>query len=57
MTLTDIASFLLQLLIIYIPQLQTIFRTTSIGANDWILIFAVSLTIIMAQKIMDKVIK
>ena len=52
-----IVSFLLQLLIIYIPQLQTIFRTTSIGANDWILIFAVSLTIIMAQKIMDKVIK
>ena len=52
-----IVSFLLQLLIIYIPQLQTIFRTTSIGASDWILIFAVSLTIIIAQKIMDKVIK
>ena len=50
-------SFMLQLLIIYIPQLQTIFRTTSIGVNDWILIFVVALTIIIAQKIMDKVIK
>ena len=50
-------SFLLQLLIIYIPQLQVIFRTTSIGMADWILIFAVSLTIIIAQKIMDRVIK
>ena len=52
-----ILSFLLQLLIIYIPQLQTIFRTTSIGINDWILIFIVGSTIIIAQKIMDKVIK
>ncbi len=52
-----ILSFLLQLLIIYIPQLQTIFRTTSIGINDWILIFIVASTIIIAQKIMDKVIR
>ena len=52
-----ILSFLLQLLIIYIPQLQVIFRTAAIGISDWILIIAVSLTIIVAQKIMDKVIK
>ena len=52
-----ILSFLLQLLIIYIPQLQVIFRTAPIGISDWILIIAVSLTIIVAQKIMDKVIK
>ena len=49
-------SFLLQLLIIYVPQLQVIFRTSPIGITDWIVIFAVSLTILIAQKIMDKVI-
>lgn len=52
-----IMSFLLQLLILYIPQLQTIFRTASIGITDWIVILAVSSTIIIAQKIMDMVIK
>ena len=52
-----IISFLLQLLILYIPQLQIIFRTTSIGLTDWIVIIIVSSTILIAQKIMDKVIK
>ena len=52
-----IISFLLQLLIIYIPQLQIIFRTTSIGLTDWILIILISFTIIIAEKIMKKVIK
>ena len=31
-------SFILQVLIIYIPQLQMIFRTTAIGIADWIII-------------------
>ena len=52
-----IISFLLQLLILYIPQLQVIFRTTSIGIMDWIVIFIVASTIIIAQKIMNKVMK
>ena len=52
-----IISFLLQLLILYIPQLQIIFRTTSIGITDWIIILVVASTILIAQKIMDKVIK
>ena len=52
-----IVSFMLQLLIIYIPQLQIIFRTTSIGPIDWIVIAAVASTILIAQKIMDKVMK
>ena len=52
-----IISFLLQLLILYIPQLQIIFRTTAIGLTDWIVIIIVSSTILIAQKIMDKVIK
>ena len=50
-------SFLLQLLIIYIPQLQVIFRTSSIGLTDWIVIVIVASTILLAQKIMDKVMK
>jgi Ca2+-transporting ATPase len=50
-------SFLLQLLILYIPQLQIIFRTTAIGLTDWIIIIIVSSTILIAQKIMDRVIE
>ena len=50
-------SFILQLLIIYIPQLQIIFRTTSIGLIDWVIIIIVSSTIIIAEKLMNKVIK
>ncbi|WP_295611225.1 cation-translocating P-type ATPase [uncultured Methanobrevibacter sp.] len=52
-----IISFILQLLILYIPQLQTIFRTTSIGIMDWIVIVIVASTILIAQKIMDRVMK
>ena len=52
-----IISFLLQLLILYIPQLQILFRTTAIGLIDWIIIIIVASTILIAQKIMDKVIK
>lgn len=52
-----ILSLILQILIIYIPQLQIIFKTTSIGLMDWILIIAVAFTIIIAEKIMNIVIK
>lgn len=50
-------SFILQLLILYVPQLQIIFRTTSIGLVDWLIIIIVASTILITQKIMDKVIK
>ena len=50
-------SFVLQVLIIYIPQLQIIFRTTSINLIDWALIIIVAFTIIIADKVMGKVIK
>ena len=50
-------SFILQVLIIYAPQLQVIFRTTSIGLLDWIAITIVASTIILSDKIMNKVIK
>ncbi len=50
-------SFILQLLILYIPPLQVIFRTTAIGLTDWIVIIVVSSSILIAQKIIDRVIK
>ena len=52
-----ILSFILQTLIIYIPQLQIIFKTTSIGLIDWVIIIIVSFTIIITEKIMNMVIK
>ena len=50
-------SFLLQVLIIYIPQLQIIFRTTSIDIIDWAVIVIVAFTIIVSDKVMNRVIK
>lgn len=52
-----VISFMLQLLILYIPQLQIVFRTTAIGIADWVIIVIVASTILITQKIMDKVIK
>ena len=52
-----IISFLLQVLILYVPQLQMLFRTTAIGLTDWLVIIIVASTILIGQKIMDKVMK
>ena len=49
-------SFLLQLLVIYVPFLQEIFKTTGIGLIDWVLIAVISLTIILAEQIMKRAI-
>ena len=54
--LAIIASFVLQLIVIYVPYLQEIFRTTAIGIEDWIIIILVSLTIIVSDRIMNKLI-
>ena len=50
-------SFILQILIIYLPQLQIVFRTTAIGMLDWIIIIIVAITILISDRIMNKVIK
>ena len=55
--LAILISFLLQVLIIYTPQLQLIFRTTSITLFDWVLIIIFASTIIITEKIIRKVIK
>ena len=54
--LAIILSFILQILIIYLPQLQIIFRTTAIGLVDWVIIIVVAFTIVIAEKIMNRVI-
>ena len=52
-----LTSLILQILIIYMPQLQIIFKTTSIGLIDWIIIILVAFTIIITEKVMNKVIE
>ena len=52
-----ILSLILQILIIYLPQLEVIFKTSPIGIADWIIILVVASTIIITEKIMNKVIK
>ena len=47
-------SFILQLCAIYIPLLQNIFHTTSIPPDSWILIIIVSITIIIAERIIRR---
>ncbi|MEW6009957.1 MAG: ATPase [Methanobacterium sp.] len=48
------ASFLLQLMVIYIPFLQDIFRTTAISPVDWALIMVISSLILVSEKIVEK---
>ncbi|MDR2873772.1 MAG: cation-transporting P-type ATPase [Methanobrevibacter sp.] len=50
-------SFLLQLLVIYLPFLQNVFKTTSIGYFEWILIVIISTTILISEKILNIFIK
>lgn len=49
------ASFLLQLLVIYIPYLQMIFRTVAIDLFDWILLVLVATSILVSERIVNKV--
>lgn len=48
------ASFLLQLLVIHLPQLQGIFKTTGIGIVQWILIIIVSGIILLSERIVNR---
>ena len=54
--LAIIISFVLQLLVIYIPYLQMIFRTSAIDLMDWVLIFIVACSILISHKIVNKAI-
>lgn len=48
------ASFILQLMVIYLPPLQGIFKTTSINGMDWILIFLVASIILISEKLISR---
>ena len=54
--LSLIGSFILQVLVIYVPFLQTIFKTCSIGMFDWILIIIVSAMILVTDKITNRIV-
>lgn len=51
------ASFLLQLGVIYLPFLQGIFRTTSLGAFDWVLVLLIAGTIFISDWLVGKFLK
>jgi len=51
------ASFLLQLGVIYLPFLQGIFRTTALGAFDWVLVLLISCTIFISDWLVGKFLK
>jgi P-type Ca2+ transporter type 2C len=51
------ASFLLQLGVIYLPFLQGVFRTTALGAVDWVIILLVACTIFISDWLVGKFIK
>ena len=54
--LSLIGSFILQVLVIYVPFLQTIFKTCAIGLIDWILIIIVSAIILVTDKIANRIV-
>ena len=54
--LSLVGSFILQVLVIYVPFLQTIFKTCAIGLFDWILIIIVSAIILVTDKIANRIV-
>lgn len=54
--LSLIGSFILQVLVIYVPFLQTIFKTCAIGLFDWILIIILSAIILVTDKIANRIV-
>ena len=52
--LSLVGSFILQILVIYVPFLQTIFKTCAIGLIDWILIIIISAIILVTDKIANR---
>jgi len=51
------ASFLLQLGVIYLPFLQGVFRTTSLGAFDWVLVLLIAGTIFISDWLVGRFLK
>lgn len=51
------ASFLLQLLVIYLPFLQGVFRTTALGLFDWVIVLLIASTILISDRIVERFVK
>lgn len=51
-----VASLILQFLVIYLPYLQGIFKTTALGLMDWVIIIVVGLLIFVSDMISEKII-
>jgi len=47
------ASILLQLLVIYLPFLQGIFRTTALNGLDWVIILLIASTILISDRLVE----
>ena len=54
--LSLIGSFILQVLVIYVPFLQAIFKTCAIGLFDWVLIIIVAAIILVTDKIANRIV-
>lgn len=52
--LSLVGTFILQILVIYIPYLQIIFKTCPIGLFDWIIIIIISAMILVTDKIVNR---
>lgn len=52
-----VASVLLQLGVIYLPFLQGVFRTTSLGILEWIVILLIASTIFISDWLVERLIK
>ena len=51
-----VAAFLAQIAVVYVPALQWVFRTESLGLGEWVKILMVSLTVVIGIEI-DKTIR
>ena len=49
------ASVLLQLMVIYVPAIQVGFRTVALGLLDWVVVIAVSSTVLIITQLKIKI--
>jgi len=53
--LATVASFFVQMLVVYVPLLQKVFRTEPLGGFDWFLVVAISSFPLWAMEIVKKI--
>jgi Ca2+-transporting ATPase len=55
LVLATFVSFLLQMAVVYIPFLQKVFKTTSLGIADWVLVVTISSFPLWAMELVKKI--